>query len=75
MRDISQAVASECYIWSADAPRENPWVKCKKHVFCTYETSSICHTNDFDDPRTDAEEAEERTEDDLWLSRLAPDFN
>ena len=24
-------------------PQENPWVKCKMDVFCTYEASSICH--------------------------------
>ena len=29
----------------------------------------------FDDPLTEVEEAVERSEDDLWLSRLVPDFN
>ena len=31
--------------------------------------------DDFEDPPTGVEEAERRTEDDLWLSRLVPDFN
>jgi len=31
--------------------------------------------DDFVDPLTSVEEAEDRSEDDLWLSRLVPDFN
>jgi hypothetical protein len=32
-------------------------------------------TNDFDDPFITVEGDEEAHEDDLWLSRLVPDFN
>ncbi|WP_281287038.1 hypothetical protein [Aquicoccus porphyridii] len=32
-------------------------------------------TDDFDDPLITIEEDEETHEEDLWLSRLVPDFN
>jgi hypothetical protein len=35
-------VVRACHIVIADPPRQNSWVKCKRHVFCSYETSSIC---------------------------------
>jgi hypothetical protein len=31
--------------------------------------------DDFDDPLASVEEIEEASENDLWLSRLVPDFN
>jgi hypothetical protein len=36
--------------------------------------ASVLH-DDFDEPLAAVEEVEEASEDDLWLSRLVPDFN
>ena len=38
-------------------------------------TQPSAFTDDFDDPLITTEEDEEAHEEDLWLSRLIPDFN
>lgn len=38
-------------------------------------TQASTLTDDYDDPLITIEEDEEAHEDDLWLSRLVPDFN
>lgn len=43
--------------------------------FAHMEPQACIKYNIFDDPLEDAEELEETSEDDLWLSRLVPDFN
>jgi hypothetical protein len=42
IREFWQTVPRACNIRSAGAFRQNPWVKSKNPVFCTYEASSAC---------------------------------
>ena len=56
-------------------PNKTLGKSAKRMYFAHMKPQASAFNDDFEDPPTGVEEAERRTEDDLWLSRLVPDFN